>query len=137
MFLLLILTGLVSQAQNTSLPEGVSQEKIISLMQKYSKMTCTLGEIKKEGYDKTIEIIPQDNSIIHDIIFISNVVKNLKDTTKIEVVIGKINGELLEFVIDVNDDYTVVTKQVHQYEKLEAYMTKLLKGTKPGTKKEK
>ena len=134
------------------LPGGLSQEKIISLMTSYHKMVCKWvdyevpkgkGNSTSTVYVKEIEIIPLDTSEIKLITFKSgectkmseaDIISKNKDTTKFEVTFAQINGEIINFIIPDDNEYTVVEKFRHQYPKMEAKMTALLKNTPEGTK---
>jgi len=135
--ILMILIGFVGKAQS-SLPEGTNQENIIFAMNNYKRVHCKWVDVKGEGkligYQKVIEITPKDMSIINHIYFFSNAVKKKNMLDKIEVISGQVNGEVIEFIVEVDDPYSVNVKKQSQFPLLELEMTKWLKETSTGTK---
>ncbi|MCX6824077.1 MAG: hypothetical protein NT085_03035 [candidate division SR1 bacterium] len=126
----------ISKAQS-SLPEGKNQEDIIFAMNNYERVDCKWVEVKNEGkfigYQKVIEIIPKDTLITH-IYFFSNAIKKKNMLDKIEVMSGEINGEIIEFIVEVDNPYSIIVKKKNQFPLLELEMTKWLKKTSTGTK---
>jgi hypothetical protein len=134
LMLVILSTSLAVKGQDT-----IPQKKVIGLMSNYNTVYCKWDEIyekdKTVGFVKTIEIETQDTSI-SSIFFYSNVVKE-KNDKKLEVVYAEINNDPVEFIVEIENEYSVKNKTIFPVPMLEAEMTRLLQTTKPGFKKRK
>jgi hypothetical protein len=131
--LTVLLASFASNAQDT-----IPQQKILRLITEYRSIYCEWNIVysgdKFDGYAKTIEITPKDTSEILSIFFYSNTIKDKKKEDKLEVIYAELDDESIEFIVEVDNRFSVVSSSVHTVPLLEAEMTRLLQTVKPGIK---
>lgn len=140
----ILLISSASKAQDTTFCNNqIGQTAIIDLMNNYETRSCLWQEEYSEtnkflGWRKVIEVTPRDTEIVTSIYFYSNIVKDKKNKkNKLEVMYARINQESVVFVMEVENNRSVLSTTKSPFPKLEAEMTKWLEQVPIGIKKAK